>query len=140
MLREDWSFSHFATCSNFFFFLHFLHLHFAKIYGPQKVLQNYTSGTVGDVVWHLTPCPTTVGGAQYCSTSCPLGHGGRGPISFHKFVFFCLNSDGGKLYMKIVAFDKIYNFVVQSFYIWIHHHIQIIDKLSRSQFAVFRSE
>jgi hypothetical protein len=26
-----------------------------------------------------------------------------------------MNSDGGKLYMKIVAFDEIYNFVVQSF-------------------------
>jgi hypothetical protein len=24
-----------------------------------------------------------------------------------------MNSDGDKLYMKIVAFDKIYNFVVQ---------------------------
>jgi hypothetical protein len=26
-----------------------------------------------------------------------------------------MNSEGGKLYMKIVAFDKIYNFVVQIF-------------------------
>jgi hypothetical protein len=26
-----------------------------------------------------------------------------------------MNSNGGKLYMKIVSFDKIYNFVVQSF-------------------------
>jgi hypothetical protein len=26
-----------------------------------------------------------------------------------------MNSDGGKHYMKIVAFDKIYNFVVQFF-------------------------
>jgi hypothetical protein len=41
-------------------------------------------------------------------------HGGRGPIFFRKFVIF-LNSDGGKLYMKIVASDEIYNFVVQSF-------------------------
>jgi hypothetical protein len=42
-------------------------------------------------------------------------HGGRGPVCFQKFVILCLNSDGGKLYMKIVAFDEIYNFVVQSF-------------------------
>jgi hypothetical protein len=28
---------------------------------------------------------------------------------------FFMNSDGGKLYMKIVAFNEIYNFVVQSF-------------------------
>jgi hypothetical protein len=27
-----------------------------------------------------------------------------------------MNSDEGKLYMKIVAFDDIYNFVVQSFF------------------------
>jgi hypothetical protein len=26
-----------------------------------------------------------------------------------------MNSDGGKLYMQIIAFDEIYNFVVQSF-------------------------
>jgi hypothetical protein len=26
-----------------------------------------------------------------------------------------MNSDGGRLYMEIIAFDKIYNFVVQSF-------------------------
>jgi hypothetical protein len=40
--------------------------------------------------------------------------------------------------MKIVVFDEIYNFVVQSFSIWSHLHSQIIDKLSRSQFAVFK--
>jgi hypothetical protein len=42
-------------------------------------------------------------------TSSVVGDGGRGP------VYFCLNSDGGKLYIKIVAFDEIYNSVVQSF-------------------------
>jgi hypothetical protein len=35
----------------------------------------------------------------------PWGAGGRGPVSFQKFVFFYLDSDGGKLYIKIVAFD-----------------------------------
>jgi hypothetical protein len=44
-----------------------------------------------------------------------VGHDGRCPVCFKKFVMFCLNSDGVKLYMKIVAFDDIYNFVVQSF-------------------------
>jgi hypothetical protein len=34
---------------------------------------------------------------------------------FKDFYFFCLNSDGGKFYMKIVAFDEFYNFVVQGF-------------------------
>jgi hypothetical protein len=26
-----------------------------------------------------------------------------------------MNADGGKLYMKIAAFDEIYNFIVQTF-------------------------
>jgi hypothetical protein len=51
------------------------------------------------------------------------------------FPFFCFNSDGCKLYMKIVAFDEIYNFVVQNFSILSHFHSQIIDILSRSQFS-----
>jgi hypothetical protein len=34
--------------------------------------------------------------------------------------------------MKIVAFDEIYNFVVQRFFIKSHLHTQIIDTLSRS--------
>jgi hypothetical protein len=41
-----------------------------------------------------------------------------------------MNSDVGKLYMKIEAFDEIYNFVGQSFSIWSHLHSQIIDTLS----------
>jgi hypothetical protein len=36
---------------------------------------------------------------------------------FLKIVIFCMNSDGDKLYMKFVAFDEIYNFVVQTFFI-----------------------
>jgi hypothetical protein len=30
---------------------------------------------------------------------------------------FCMNYDGDKLYMKFVAFDDIYNFLVQTFFI-----------------------
>jgi hypothetical protein len=47
----------------FFLFLHFFHLSFAKIYGQQKKLQNYTSGVVGD------------GGRRR----------GRGPVSLFEF-------------------------------------------------------
>jgi hypothetical protein len=43
-------------------------------------------------------------------------HDGRAPFYFQKFVIFCLNSDGEKLYIKIVGFDEIYNFVVQRFF------------------------
>jgi hypothetical protein len=45
-----------------------------------------------------------------------VGHGSRGLVCFQIFLIFLFNSDGGKLYMKIVAFDEIYNFVVQSFF------------------------
>jgi hypothetical protein len=49
-----------------------------------------------------------------------------------------MNSDGGKLYMKIVAFDELYNFVVQSFS-RSHLHTQIIDILFRSEDCKLRS-
>jgi hypothetical protein len=45
-----------------------------------------------------------------------------------------MNSDENKIYMKIVAFDEIYNFVVQTFFIWSHLETQKIDILSRSGF------
>jgi hypothetical protein len=66
------------------------------------------------------------------ATATPVAHGGRTPIYFQKFVIFCLNSNGGKLYMKIVAFVEIYNFIVQSFSIESQLHSQIIDILYRS--------
>jgi hypothetical protein len=31
--------------------------------------------------------------------------------------FFCMNSDGDKLYMKLIALHEIYNVVVQIFFI-----------------------
>jgi hypothetical protein len=31
-----------------------------------------------------------------------------------------MNSDEDKIYTKIVAFGEIYNFVVQTFFIWSH--------------------
>jgi hypothetical protein len=78
-------------------------------------LQNYTSGAVGDGVRDLTLCPTAVGGARYLAPPAAVSHNGRGPISFQIFLFFCLNSDGVKFYMKIILSDGIYYFVVQSF-------------------------
>jgi len=44
-----------------------------------------------------------------------------------------MNSDGDKLYMRIVDLDEIYNFVVQTFFIWSHLSAQIIDKCSYRQ-------
>jgi hypothetical protein len=82
----------------FSFFLHFSFLFFGKIYGLQKK----NCKTI-----HLTP-----EGRRQGPTDVPRG--GRGPVFSRKFVIF-LNLDGGKLYMKIVAFDEIYNFVVQNF-------------------------
>jgi hypothetical protein len=43
-----------------------------------------------------------------------------------------MDSDEDKFYMKLVVFDKIYNFVVQFFFIWSHLEAQKIDILSRS--------
>jgi hypothetical protein len=31
-----------------------------------------------------------------------------------------MNSDGDKLYAELVVFDEIYNFIVQTFFIWSH--------------------
>jgi hypothetical protein len=63
--------------------------------------------------------PTAVphGGRKARDTVAPptVGHGGRSPVSFQKIIIFYLNSDGDKLYMQIVAFNEIYNFVVQKF-------------------------
>ena len=44
-----------------------------------------------------------------------------------------MNSDGDKLYMKIVELDEIYKFVVQIFFIWSHLGAQIIDTNFRSK-------
>jgi hypothetical protein len=44
-----------------------------------------------------------------------VGHGSRSPVFFFKNLYFLKNSDGDKLYMKIVDFDEIYNSVVRSF-------------------------
>jgi hypothetical protein len=89
------------VCKKRSFFFYISPLSFAKIYDPQKDLQNYTSNVVGGGDRDLPPCPTAVGA--------------RGPVCFQKIVIFYLNLDEGKLYMKIVTFNEIYNFVVQSF-------------------------
>jgi hypothetical protein len=43
-----------------------------------------------------------------------------------------MNSGEDKINMKIVAFDEIYNFVLQTFFIWSHIGVQNIDIPSRS--------
>jgi hypothetical protein len=41
-----------------------------------------------------------------------------GSVRFQKNRnFFGMNSDGDKLYMKLVAFNEIHNFVVQTFFV-----------------------
>jgi hypothetical protein len=50
-----------------------------------------------------------------------------------------MNSDEDKLYMKIIVFDEIYNFVDQTFFIGNHIQTQIINIPSRSQLLVSRS-
>jgi hypothetical protein len=45
-----------------------------------------------------------------------------------------MNTDGDKLYMKIVSFDENYNFVVQTLFIGSQLQTQIINILFKSQF------
>jgi hypothetical protein len=98
------------------FFLFYIFLSFFQKYMVRKricktihlTLWGAALGTYRRALWRYEAHGTVAPPAT-------VGHGGRSPISFQKFVFFCLNSDGGKLYMKIVAFDEIDNFVVQSF-------------------------
>jgi hypothetical protein len=70
-------------------------------------------------LWLMSVCPlppwaTAVAGATYSDLS-------RGPVRVSLFLkislLFCINSDGDKLYTKLVAFDGICNFVVQIFFI-----------------------
>jgi hypothetical protein len=85
---------------DFFFFFYILPLILQKYMVRKKFAKLYIDvrGTRGNVE------PATA-----------VGHDGRGLICFQKILIFCLNSDGGKLYMKIVVFDENYNFVVQIF-------------------------
>jgi hypothetical protein len=46
-----------------------------------------------------------------------------------------MNSDGDEIYTGIVAFGEIYNFVVQTFFIWSHLRTQKVDILSNSDTA-----
>jgi hypothetical protein len=57
----------------FFLFFTFFFPLFCKNIWSAKKLQNYTSGAVGDGVRDLMSCPTAVGDARYCSTSCRCG-------------------------------------------------------------------
>jgi hypothetical protein len=91
-----------------FIFIYIFPLNFAKIYGQQNFLQNYTSSVVEDGGRDLLPCPHSVTYPRgTVAPATAVGHDGRGPVCFKKIVFFCLNSDGAKLYMKVVAFDEI---------------------------------
>jgi hypothetical protein len=45
-----------------------------------------------------------------------------------------MNSDGDKIYMKIVAFDEIYNFVLSTFFIWSH---LVAKKRYTTQISIF---
>jgi hypothetical protein len=78
----------------------------------RKNLQNYTSNAVGDRSSDLPPWATALGALRLLT---PWATAVGVPSIFKSFYFFCLTSDGGKLYMKIVAFDEIYNFVVKVF-------------------------
>jgi hypothetical protein len=90
-------------------------LNFVKIYGPQKICKTRHLAPLG---WWQGPTAAPHGGTNARGTVAPataVGHDSRSPVCFKKNVIFLFNSDGDKLYMKIVAFVEIYNFVVQFF-------------------------
>jgi hypothetical protein len=73
-------------------------------------------------VWPQTPYHTAFGnstpawvlGTVVSQTSCDTTVGLN---SFSKNCNFFMDSDGDKIYIKIVVFDEIYNFVVKAFFI-----------------------
>jgi hypothetical protein len=101
---------------------HNIFFDFSKIYDHFKFCK--TTTVISDDVWIQTQYYTTVVGATVFQPTCGMvfvnsdivapptavPHNGR-----VQFVFMDSNED--KIYMKIVAFDKIYNFVVQTFFI-----------------------
>jgi hypothetical protein len=64
----------------FFLFYNFPSF-FAKLYGPEKILQNYISNAVGDGGRDLPSCSTV-------AFATAVGHGGRGPVCFQNFLIF----------------------------------------------------
>jgi hypothetical protein len=82
---------------------------YTKIDVSRSVLQNYTEAAIwkggtlataiSNVGWHIVAVLTAI------------SNGGR-ESTFSKFVICCVNLDEDKLYMKIVAFDEFYNFLV----------------------------
>jgi hypothetical protein len=101
---------------------------FPKIYDRFQILQNYTTTAISQSDWTQPPYHTVVGGAIVFQPPCGtvfvnsatvasptvVSHGGRIQFIFKKSQLFCMNSNGDKIYMKTVAFDDIYNFVVQT--------------------------
>jgi hypothetical protein len=71
------------------------------------ILQKYMVRKKNCKTIHLAPW-----GRWQGPTTVP--HGVRS-VCFQKFVIFCLNSDGGKLYMKIIAFATTLSFKFFSF-------------------------
>jgi hypothetical protein len=55
-------------------------------------------------------------GDCYNSGSCRRSRWRQGQLLFKKSQLFGMNLDGDEIYTKIVIFDDIYNFVVQTFF------------------------
>jgi hypothetical protein len=61
---------------------------------------------------------TTVGARRgCCSGFLPPFPVAAGTTSLQKIIIFGMNSDEDKIYTKFVAFDEVYNFVGQTFFI-----------------------
>jgi hypothetical protein len=101
-----------------FLFLYYFFTDLKKIYIRSIVLQNYTNtsisngGAVG-LYRHFIRQLEVVFPVEYQSTLKRCFQTVIWIVRFKKIIFKKL--DGDKFYMKIVALDDIYNFVVQTF-------------------------
>jgi hypothetical protein len=111
-------------CTNYLFFIYFSRffkyicpfLNFANLYHYRRMTWCMGPTTIWYGGWRCYNVPSAISrGARYYSTCKRRVPQQLGSIRFKKIITFCMNSDGDKLYMKIIAFDEIYNFVVQTF-------------------------
>jgi hypothetical protein len=96
------------------------------IQNPQTVIWNSSMSAIV----HLPPYETSVA-TVYCITPTTVSHGGMCQLIFHNHNFFHMYFDENEIYMKIVTFVGIHNFVVQMFLNWNYLDAPIIDILFR---------
>jgi hypothetical protein len=102
---------------SFFIFIFIFSRFFKKICVISSNLQNYGMAVGGATVFQTsyhTPFVTVPGAGTVASATAVWR---LKLVRFQIIITFFMNSDGGKLCMKILTFDEIYNFVVRTIFI-----------------------